>query len=167
MGKSTLYSIGHGNKSMDVFIEELLAFGIEYLLDIRTKPYSKWNPQFNLTSLEREIKKRGLGYVFMGDSLGGLPNDRGCYDSSGKVVYDILKEKDFFKQGLDRLMTAGTKGVKLALMCSEARPEECHRSKLIGEELRRHGISLNHIISETKIKPQGSHSRSYKRNCSD
>lgn len=154
MGKSTIYSTGHGNKSIDVFIRELHSFGVEYLMDIRTKPYSKWNPQFNQPLLKQELEKSGITYVFTGDSLGGLPDDRSCYDINGKVLYDVITGKDFFKQGLKRLQTANEKRIKLAIMCSEAKPEECHRSKLIGEELRKIGVSLNHIISENRIKSQ-------------
>ena len=86
--------------------------------------------------------------------LGGLPEDRSCYDYNGKVIYDLIKEKDFFKQGLERLTTANEKKIKLAIMCSESKPEECHRSKLIGQELLKKNISLKHIVSKIKIKSQ-------------
>ncbi|NOQ71159.1 MAG: DUF488 family protein [Crocinitomix sp.] len=151
---STLYSIGHGNKEIDVFILELKSFNISYLLDVRSKPYSKWNPQFNQAALEAELNKHQITYVFVGDSLGGLPNDRSCYDYDGKVVYDLIKEKGFFKEGLSRLETAHEKRVNLALMCSETKPEECHRSKLIGQELLKKSISINHIVKPNRIKPQ-------------
>lgn len=154
MKKSTIYSIGHGNKTIDVFIKELYSFNIDYLLDIRSKPFSKWNPQFNQASLKLELEKCGIIYVFVGDSLGGLPDDRNCYDNNGKILYEVIKEKDFFIQGLKRLITANEKEVRLAIMCSETKPEECHRSKLIGEELKKNDISLNHIISESKLKSQ-------------
>ena len=98
MKETTIYSIGHGNKTIEDFIAELKSFDIEYLLDIRSKPYSKWNPQFNQETLELELKNNGITYVFVGDTLGGLPEDRSCYDYNGKVVYDVIKEKDFFKQ---------------------------------------------------------------------
>ncbi|WP_291530396.1 DUF488 family protein [Bacteroides sp. UBA939] len=154
MEESTIYSTGHGNKSFDVFIKELYSFNIEYLLDIRSKPFSKWNPQFNQALLKVELEKCGIQYVFVGDSLGGLPDDRSCYDSNGKILYDVIKRKDFFIQGLNRLITANEKEIRLAIMCSESKPEECHRSKLIGEELRINNISLNHIILENRIKSQ-------------
>jgi uncharacterized protein (DUF488 family) len=154
MTNSTLYSIGHGNKDVKDFIEELKSFNIHYLLDIRSKPYSKWNPQFNQSALEMELKNNGITYVFVGDSLGGLPDDRSCYDYSGKVIYELIKEKDFFKKGLERLTIANEKKIKLAIMCSESNPEECHRSKLIGQELLKKNISLKHIISKIKIKSQ-------------
>lgn len=154
MTDTTIYSIGHGNKKIEDFIAELKAFDIEYLLDIRSKPYSKWNPQFNQATLEVELKNNGITYVFVGDTLGGLPEDRSCYDFNGKVVYDLIKEKNFFKQGLDRLTTANEKRIRLAIMCSESKPEECHRSKLIGQELLNKEISLKHIVSIKKVKSQ-------------
>lgn len=154
MIESTIYSIGHGNKKIEDFIDELKSFRIDFLLDIRSKPYSKWNPEFNQTQLKIEIEKHGITYVFVGDILGGLPEDRSCYNHDGKVVYDLIKEKDFFKEGLERLTTANSKRINLAIMCSESKPEECHRSKLIGQELLKKGISLKHIVSNKKIKSQ-------------
>tara|TARA_R110000868_G_scaffold14680_1_gene68051 strand:+ start:1859 stop:2413 length:555 start_codon:yes stop_codon:yes gene_type:complete len=154
MNTSTIYSIGHGNKEIESFISELQSFGIGYLLDIRSKPYSKWSPQFNQAQLEIELNKNNIKYVFVGDTLGGLPSDRSCYDHNGKVVYDLIKEKDFFKQGLNRLTTANEKKVNLAIMCSESKPEECHRSKLIGQELLKQNISIKHIVSSKRVKSQ-------------
>ena len=154
MNESTIYSIGHGSKNIDDFIEELKSFNILYLLDIRSKPYSKWSPQYNQGDIEIALNKFDIAYVYTGDVLGGLPNDRSCYDHSGKVVYDIIKEKDFFKEGLNRLITANDKKINLAIMCSESKPEECHRSKLIGQELLKKDISLKHIVSLGKIKSQ-------------
>lgn len=144
MEKSTLYSIGHGNKSIETLIGELKHFGINYLIDIRSKPYSKYNPQFNQNELKFSLLNKNITYTFMGDLLGGLPDDISCY-TNGHVDYNKLKEKDFFKKGLQRLIIANEKKIKVAIMCSESKPEECHRSKLIGEELFKLGINLNHI----------------------
>lgn len=156
MTESTIYSIGHGNKKIKDFINELKSFNIHFLLDIRSKPYSKWNPQFNKAQLEIELNNQDITYVFVGDTLGGLPEDRSCYDYDGKVVYDLIKEKEFFKDGLKRLTTANAKRIYLVIMCSESKPEECHRSKLIGQELLKEKISLNHIVSSIRTKSQES-----------
>jgi uncharacterized protein (DUF488 family) len=144
MKTSSLYSIGHGNKSIETFITELKHFGIDYLIDIRSKPYSKYNPQFNQSELKFSLTKEKITYAFMGDILGGLPDDRTCY-TNGHVDYDKLKDKDFFKKGLQRLINAHEKNIKVAIMCSESKPEECHRTKLIGEELGKLNIVMNHI----------------------
>jgi len=151
---NTLFSIGHGNKPLDQFLKELDSEGIAFLLDVRSKPYSKWNPQYNREDLEQALKAHGITYVFVGDTLGGLPIDRTCYDSDNKVIYEVIKKKQFFKEGLERLLTAHKKQVPLALMCSESNPAACHRSKLIGQELLTHKISIQHIVGKDKIKPQ-------------
>lgn len=154
MTDTTIYSIGHGNKRIEDFIEELKSFNIFFLLDIRSKPYSKWSPHFNQNKLESELEKNKIKYVYVGDTLGGLPDDRTCYDYNGKVVYDYIKEKDFFKEGLKRLTTANEKHIRIAIMCSESNPSECHRSKLIGQELSKQKISIKHIVSKFKFKSQ-------------
>lgn len=155
MSEATIYySIGHGNKKIEDFIKELKSFEIQFLLDIRSKPFSKWNPQFNQNELQSKLEEYGIKYVFVGNTLGGLPKDRSCYDYNGKVVYDLIREKDFFQEGLERLITANEKRIKVAIMCSESKPEECHRSKLIGQELLKKKISLKHIVSDKLIKSQ-------------
>lgn len=153
MEKSTIYSIGHGSKDIADFIDELVSFNIKFLLDIRSKPYSKWNPCYNRESLKTELDYHKITYVYVGDSLGGLPDDRTCY-VDGKVDYDIIKDKEFFIEGLNRLLIANSKQINLAIMCSESKPSECHRSKLIGQELLKRGLSINHIIGVNRIKSQ-------------
>ncbi len=148
-----IYSIGHGNKKIEEFLNELQSFKVSYLIDVRSSPYSKYNPQFNQPSLKIELQSSGITYVYLGDSLGGLPSDRSCY-VDGKVEYDIIKEKAFFKEGLQRLIVANDKNINVAIMCSESKPEECHRSKLIGQELLKQDISLVHIVSSEKTKEQ-------------
>lgn len=148
-----IYSIGHGTKKIEAFLNELSSFKISYLVDVRTSPYSKYNPQFNREMLKNDLEYAGITYVYLGGNLGGLPSDRSCY-VDGKVDYDLIKEKDFFKEGLKRLIIANEKNLNVAIMCSESKPEECHRSKLIGQELLKQNISLVHIISPEKTKEQ-------------
>lgn len=148
-----IYSIGHGTKKIEAFLNELSSFKISYLVDVRTSPYSKYNPQFNREMLKNDLENAGITYVYLGGNLGGLPSDRSCY-VDGKVDYDLIKEKDFFKEGLKRLIIANEKNLNVAIMCSESKPEECHRSKLIGQELLKQNISLFHIISPEKTKEQ-------------
>jgi len=152
--QSTIYSIGHGNKSIESFIEELKAFKIEFLIDVRTTPYSKWNPHFNQNDIKHVLKENGIGYIYLGDKIGGLPEDKSCYTQEGKIDYMLLKSKDFFKDGLDRLVKAYEKKIRVVAMCSETNPQECHRSKLIGKELLSQGIDMQHILSKEKIKTQ-------------
>ena len=152
--ESSVYSIGHGNKTLEKFIDELKQFNIEYLVDVRTTPFSKWNPHFNQNELKFALQEHNIGYIFLGDKIGGLPADKSCYSKDGKVNYELVREKTFFKEGLKRIIKANTKGIHIATMCSETDPKECHRSKLIGKELLKHGIDINHIINKNSFKTQ-------------
>ena len=154
MKDSTIYSIGHGEKEIDEFIAELKKFKIQYLLDIRSKPFSRCSPQFNHAELKCSLDEQKIKYVFMGDTLGGLPSERSCYNKDGNIMYNLVKEKVFFKTGLQRLVTANEKKIVIAIMCSDTEPEECHRSKLIGAELFKINIPIKHIVSGGSITTQ-------------
>jgi uncharacterized protein (DUF488 family) len=154
MEKIPLYTIGHGNRKPEDFLDILKKFGIDYLIDVRSMPYSKFNPQFNQNELKFFLQKNGISYVFMGDTIGGRPKDISCYDGDGKVDYEKVKEKDFFLQGMNRLKIAYDKNIHLVIMCSESKPCECHRSKLIGKVLDLENITLKHIDENGKLKDQ-------------
>ncbi|WP_305952598.1 DUF488 family protein [Emticicia oligotrophica] len=154
MKKKSLYTIGHGNRKQEDFLALLKDFGIEYLIDVRSQPYSKFNPQFNQNDLKFFLERNGIKYVFMGDTIGGRPKDTSCYDNEGKVDYETVKTKEFFLDGIKRLKTAYNKGINVVLMCSESKPCECHRSKLIGKVLIKDNINLNHIDEKGKLKDQ-------------
>ncbi len=91
----------------------------------------------------------------MGDQIGGRPSDPACYNKRGEVDYDKLAAHPDFQAGQARLATADGKGVKLAVMCSEADPTRCHGSRAIGEALlNQHGIDVRHIYGAGKVRPQ-------------
>jgi uncharacterized protein (DUF488 family) len=144
MANPTIYTVGYGARTVDELIDALKQHGIEYLVDVRSQPYSKYNPEFSKSALQERIAQGGIRYVFMGDALGGRPNDRSCY-VNGKVDYARLRETTFYRSGIERLHTALDKGLRLALMCSEGKPQECHRSKLIGETLVAENVEVLHI----------------------
>jgi uncharacterized protein (DUF488 family) len=154
MEKQPLYTIGHGNRKPEDFLSLLKSFGIEYLIDVRSQPYSKFNPKYNQNDLKYFLEQNGIKYVFMGDSIGGRPKDISCYDNEGKVNYEAVKTKEFFLEGIDRLKTAYNKDINVVIMCSESKPCECHRSKLIGRVLNNESIVLKHIDENGKLKDQ-------------
>ncbi|MDI9365803.1 MAG: DUF488 domain-containing protein [Flavobacterium sp.] len=156
MEKKPLYSIGHGSRKSEDFLALLKDFSIEYLIDVRSQPYSKFNPHFNQNELKFFLERNRIRYVFMGDSIGGRPKDTTCYDDEGKVDYEVVKTKDFFINGIERLKTAYNKDINVAIMCSESKPCECHRSKLIGKVLLTDNIVLKHIDEKGKLKDQAS-----------
>jgi len=154
MEKKPLYTIGHGDRKPEDFLALLKDFGIEYLIDVRSLPYSKFYPQFNQNELNFFLEQNNIKYVFMGDTIGGRPKDTSCYCDDGKIDYKAVKAKEFFRNGIERLKTAYHKDISVVIMCSESKPCECHRSKLIGEVLTKDSIVLKHIDEKGKLKDQ-------------
>lgn len=150
--ESKLYSIGHGHKSIETFLEELLSFGICFLVDVRSSPYSKWAPQFNMDVLSSFLNNCKIRYVYWGDTMGGRPQSSAYYDDKGFFDYEKMSKAEDFNIGISRLVNANENGFPVAVMCSEADPSQCHRSKLIGRELYvRNGIDMKHIIAPNKF----------------
>jgi uncharacterized protein (DUF488 family) len=150
---STIYSIGHGIKKIEVLIDELQSFEIAYLIDIRSVPYSRFNPQYRQPALRASVEEAGIQYVYLGDALGGRPKDEAVYED-GRVAYDRVMEQGWFQEGIQRLVTANEKGIRVAVLCSETKPEECHRSRLVGRALWKLGISVRHIVGIGEEKKQ-------------
>ncbi len=148
-----IYTIGYGSRSMEDFVRALQAHGIEYLIDIRSAPYSRFKPEFSKNELEAHLRGQGIRYVYLGDKLGGRPEDRDCYEDD-KVVYARVREKAFYRDGIARVQAAFAKRLPIALMCSESKPEECHRSKLIGASLAELGIPVAHIDEHDALRTQ-------------
>ena len=149
-----IFTIGYGARPIGEFIAVLKQHEIAYLLDVRSKPYSKFNPDYTRSQLEKHITAAGLKYVFMGDTLGGQPDVDSCYTSDGMVDYEKVKQKDFFRRGIGRLRDAWEQGLRVVIMCSEGKPEICHRSKLIGVALAAEGIDVMHIDENNQLLSQ-------------
>lgn len=148
-----LFTIGYGARTLDEFMAVLKTNHIEYLIDVRTSPYSKFKPEFSKELLQYHLDRAGIRYLFMGDTLGGQPKDPACH-TDGKVDYDKVRARPFFQTGIERLRKAFEQQCPVALMCSEGRPEQCHRSKLIGEALAAVGIPISHIDEDGVIVSQ-------------
>lgn len=149
-----IFTIGHGTRPINELLDLLKKYGIDYLADVRTQPYSKFNPQYNRESLYRSLNHQNIKYIYMGDALGGRPQDPSCHDATGRVDYHLVRQQDFFKKGIGRLMSAYRQELKVVLLCSERKPELCHRSKLIGRALSEENIPVQHIDENGELKTQ-------------
>lgn len=139
-----LFTIGHSNHSLDKLIRLLEDNGIMLLVDVRTAPYSRYNPQFNRESLEGSLSARNIQYAYAGKYLGGRPSDPTCYKSRAlpaqdadylhEVDYPEVMRRPWFVQGIDRLLELADEQTT-AIMCSEENPAECHRHHLIAQFL--------------------------------
>ena len=149
----SIITVGYGNRSIEELIAVLRNESVQYLVDVRTSPRSRFKPEFSAEPLDASLKTVGIRYVFMGDSLGGRPPDPTCYED-GHVIYDVVRTKPFFAAGIERLMNAIRKDLRVCLLCSEGRPTDCHRSKLIGVALDALGIPVVHLGTEGEHQTQ-------------
>lgn len=156
---TAVFTIGYGNRTAEDFLKLLKQHEIEVLVDVRSQPYSKYNVDFTKQNLIRILKRVHIKYEFMGDSLGGRPNDDGCFSYSAERKKKLLdpkkcETKDFYTKGISRLKALQSQGRSIALMCSELEPERCHRGYVIGKTLERELVSVMHIDKDGTLKPQ-------------
>ncbi|MCS6923058.1 MAG: DUF488 domain-containing protein [Fimbriimonadales bacterium] len=145
-----LFSIGHSNHTPERFLELLRLHQIEAVVDVRSRPYSRRFPHFGREAIEEWLPAGGVAYHFMGDGLGGFPNERDCYADTGQVLYERVARKPFFQQAIEQLLKLPY--ARIALMCSEENPSECHRAKLIAQHLLRvRGVEVQHIRGDGSL----------------
>lgn len=147
-----IFTIGYGPRSFAQFLDLLTEYDIQYVLDVRSSASSP-RDAFSKDGLRRRLSDAGITYAYFGDLLGGRPTDDDCYQS-GHVVYDRCRTKPWFQTGMERLKNAYRGGHRVALMCSEIRPEECHRSKMIGVGLDEMGLPVMHIDERNLLVKQ-------------
>ena len=152
-------TIGHSNHSLDAFVELLQQHRVTAVADVRSAPYSKYNPQFNREPLERALKGHDIAYSFLGSELGARPKNSSCYDQEDRVRFEVLEKTEEFQHGIERIMK-GTATYRIALMCGERDPSKCHRAILVAPGLLRHGATVQHILADGSLE---THDRSLGR----
>lgn len=152
--ETVVYTVGHSTRTLDEFVAVLKSYRIRKIVDIRTIPRSRHNPQFNADSLPDSLKKEGIGYVHM-KGLGGLRRpakesvNTGWKNSSFRGFADYMQTEEFEDNLKNLIKTAGGKGV--AIMCAEAVPWRCHRS-LVADALAIRGMEVMHIMSAASCR---------------
>lgn len=157
-----LFTIGHSNHSLEKFFELLEANGVMTLVDVRTMPASRYNPQFNKGNLEQALPERDIQYVFAGNYLGGRPSDPTCYKSRSlpaegadylhEVDYPEVMKRPWFTKGIERLLELADEQTT-AVMCSEEDPAQCHRHHLIAKYVMREypEVNVRHIRGDGTV----------------
>ncbi len=148
-----LLTIGHSNHGLDDFVALLREARIEVIADVRSWPHSRhveWADAERLPSLLRD---QGHRYVFLGNELGGRPNDPDCYDSEDHVLYGRVARLPAFAAGIRRLRR-GTERYRVAIMCSEEDPTHCHRRLLVAKVLLELGDTVVHVRGDGRLEPE-------------
>lgn len=145
-----IYTIGHSTHSINKFLNLIKLHQIEVVADVRSSPYSKINSQYNREELKNSLKGANILYVFLGQELGARSDNPGCYVND-KVQYNLLSKTELFQSGISRLIE-GASTYRVALMCAEKEPLDCHRTILIAHELDKRGIEVMHILSDGTVE---------------
>jgi len=148
-----VFTVGHSNVSLEAFLALLRKHAVQVLVDVRSEPYSKYVPHFNGAPLKEAVTAAGITYLYIGGELGGRPREHEYYDPDGYVRYDLLAASPQFRQGIARLLR-GIKTYRVAVMCNEENPAECHRRLLVGRVLGERGVEVRHIRGDGSIQSE-------------
>lgn len=147
-------TIGHSTHPLDRFVELLQAHGADTLADVRSVPYSRFNPQFNRETLKTDLELDDIRYLFLGDRLGARREEpEACYPD-GTVCFEKIRCLDLFQQGIDEVYRLLHEGRHPVLMCAEKDPFDCHRFALVSRELAGRGIAVDHILATGEVVSQ-------------
>jgi len=148
--RRSFFTIGHSNLAIEAFLELLKIHRIQAIADVRSSPYSQYNPQFNRETLKQVLKDSGIDYVFLGVELGARRSEEECYEN-GQAIYERIAKTSAFKTGFDRLLNGADK-MRIALMCAEKDPLTCHRTILICRNLPQDDFRIQHILSDGTLE---------------
>jgi len=144
----TLYTIGHSHHAIQQFIALLRQHAITTVVDVRSQPYSQWAHQFNRELLQHDLEEAGIGYVYMGDVLGGRPADAVLYArGNGRPDYGKMAAEPTYQAAIRQLLILAGKQTT-TIMCSEGDHRECHRHLLITRSLLDLNATVAHIQTD-------------------
>ncbi|WP_210161578.1 DUF488 domain-containing protein [Methylobacterium sp. B1] len=142
-------TIGHSTLPYERFLSLLRQASVTAIADVRTAPFSRHFPHFNRDLLRDQLRQDDVAYVFLGEELGGRPKGKQFF-CDGVADYEQMAKTDSFTRGLNRVVD-GAEKYRIAMMCSEHDPMDCHRCLLVGRALHERGVSVRHILSGGQI----------------
>jgi uncharacterized protein (DUF488 family) len=145
-----IFTIGHSNHASERFLNLLAGVQITAVADVRSVPHSRWAPQYNKDTLAKALGDAQIAYVYLGRELGGRPGDPRLLQN-GKPNYDAMARTQAFRDGIARILE-GSKTHRIALMCAERDPLDCHRFHLIARHLDENNLPVSHILTNGAVE---------------
>lgn len=150
----SLYTIGHSQHKIDYFVGLLRKYNINFILDVRSTPYSKYAEQFNKEYLKNRLQNAGLKYYFMGTYFGARPDDRNLYCDEGYLDFERVRKSSQFLKGFNSVIKGLEQGNNIALMCTEKDPFDCHRAIMVSRAFDLANIEVNHVLEDGELQSQ-------------
>ncbi len=144
-----ILTVGHGNLPQDTLIRHLLDTGVERLVDVRSRPYSRWHPHFNRRRIAEAAVAAGIAYEWE-SALGGRPDDPSLRTADGAPDYTLMAQHAPFLDAVEGLVAASAEA-STAIMCSEGNPSRCHRTLLIAPLLVERGVEVRHLLKDGSV----------------
>ena len=138
-----IFTIGHSNHPFSRFMELIQKQDIRMVVDVRTRPYSKYTPYYSKKPLEEGLKEYQVEYVYLGNKIGGKPDNAKFYHD-GELLYHIMEADEKYQEGLKILLELARDN-RIVIMCSEEDPYHCHRHHLISQSLLKNNFQITHI----------------------
>ncbi len=141
-----LYTVGHSTYPVEHFLELLRKFNVQYIIDVRSTPYSRFASQYNSDALSAVLKKNGIEYFHMGKFFGARQEDKQYYPNN-YLDFEMFRQSDLFKKGMLNIEN-GLEKYNIALMCTEKNPIDCHRAIMVARGFELDGIDVKHILHD-------------------
>lgn len=154
MNTREIFTVGHSNHRIEYFLELLKFKEINCLIDVRSSPSSNFSPQYNKQPLKNYLRKNNIIYMHFKDEFGARHQQKSVLDENGQVNFELFRKTAKFQIGVERIDMGLSKGYKIALMCSEGNPLECHRFSMISVYMNKIGYNVYHILKNKSIKTQ-------------
>lgn len=149
-----VYTVGHSNHPIESFLQLLGKYNVNCICDVRSMPYSKYCEQYNREKIKELLSEHKIEYLFFGEEFGARRQEADLLTDGMTDFEKVAKNKEFLK-GIERIKLGIKKNYKIALMCTEKVPAECHRSILVARRLSEIGIEVQHILADgTTIKQE-------------
>jgi uncharacterized protein (DUF488 family) len=148
MNNRVIFTVGHSTHKVEYFLELLRRWEVTCIVDVRSVPASRFNPQFSKASLVRSLNSNNISYVHMGEEFGARITDPTLLGDGGQVDFYKVQKSVSFQKGVERLKDAVDKRFVIALMCAESDPLTCHRFAMITPILKNEGFDVRHILKD-------------------
>lgn len=147
-----LYTVGHSQHNVEYFIDMLRKCNINYVLDVRSTPYSQFAENYNREKIKVSLRGANIEYSFMGNFFGARPEDRALYSKEGYLDFEKARNSTKFQSGVNNVIKGIQAGNNITLMCTEKDPMECHRAIMVARTFFERGIEVQHILADGSLQ---------------
>ncbi len=151
---NTIYTIGHSQHQLEHFLDMLKKNNVNYVIDVRSTPYSKFAQDYDRENIKKYLEDNEIHYTYMGKHFGARQENQSLYTSEGYLDFSKVEESKFFQDAIQNVMK-GMETNRIALMCTEKQPIDCHRAILVGNAFFNKGCNVEHILPDGSVQTHG------------